>query len=988
MPCPRCQHENRPQARFCEECARPLKPASPTAQPGADPKSEVEGFKRALTESLEQQTATAEILRVISSSPTDVQPVFAAVLRSAARLCDAFDATIFQVDGDGLRLVAHEGPILSHPVGEFPLIRGLTAGRAVLDRRTIHVPDVQAEVDEYPDSSSFARTFGVRTTLSVPLLRGTEAIGAIAIRRTEVRPFTDRQIELLQIFAAQAVIAIENVRLFQELQARNRELTGALERETATKEVLETISRSTFDLPSILTTLIERATRLCRAEHGTILRVEGEFLRLEADNGGSPEFREFRRQNPIPVGPGSVSGRVVAGGRTIHVHDVLADPDYRESEVQRITGVRTLLGVPMLREGQAIGVITLRRTRVEPFDEREIALVTTFADQALIAIENARLLKDLQARNTELAESLKQQTATADILRVISSSLTDVQPVFDTIAEHAVRLCDGLFSSVVRFDGELIHLVAHRVPPDAIDEYRRAFPGPLSHDTLVSRAVLECAVVQVRDATNEEEVPLASRRLLRAVEVRSALAVPMVRGGNAVGAIGVSRGTLNDQARPFSDNEIQLLKTFADQAVIAIENVRLFNETREALEQQTATAEILRVISSSPTDLQPVMEAVVENAARVCGALDSAIFRLEGEHLRLVARHGPLRTSFAIGESVPVRRDRVGGRAVLDRRTIQVEDIRAAEAEFPETASRAKARGSTVRTMVGTPLLREGIPLGVLFVNRGPEPTPFSAKQIALLETFANQAVIAIENVRLFTELQEKNRALTEAHAQVTESLEQQTATSEILRIIASSPTDLQPVLDAVVASAARVCGADDVVLARIDGDTLRPVAGVGPAPKLTSQEGYPASRGSVAGRAVQERRTVHVHDLAAESDSEYPVAKARQRVTASEPCLATPLLREGSAIGAFVLRRMEVRPFTEKEIELLETFADQAVIAIENVRLFTELGARNRDLTEALEQQTATSEVLRVISSSPTDIQPVFDNDRQERRQAVRSRS
>ena len=254
MPCPRCQHENRPQAKFCEECGTPLTDASSTARSYADPKSEVESLRRALTEALEQQTATAEILRVISSSPTDVQPVFAAVLRSAARLCDAFDATIFQVDGDGLRLVAHEGPILSHPVGEFPLIRGTTAGRAVLDRRTIHVPDVQAEVDEYPEASSFARSFGFRTTLSVPLLRGTEAIGAIAIRRTEVRPFTDRQIELLQTFAAQAVIAIENVRLFNETKE-------ALEQQTATSEILRVISQLADRLQPVFDAIAENAAR-------------------------------------------------------------------------------------------------------------------------------------------------------------------------------------------------------------------------------------------------------------------------------------------------------------------------------------------------------------------------------------------------------------------------------------------------------------------------------------------------------------------------------------------------------------------------------------------------------------------------------------------------------------------------------------------------------------------------------------------------------
>ncbi|HSF02226.1 MAG TPA: GAF domain-containing protein, partial [Solirubrobacterales bacterium] len=321
-------------------------------------------------------------------------------------------------------------------------------------------------------------------------------------------------------------------------------------------------------------------------------------------------------------------------------------------------------------------------------------------------------------------------------------------------------------------------------------------------------------------------------------------------------------------------------------------------ELAEAREQQAATGQILRVISSSPTGLQPVLGAVAENAARVCGADDAAVFRVDGEVLRLAAEHRSLPSTLGIGATVPIGRDWVAGRSVQERRTLHVEDVMAAEAEFPETVSRIRAAGYAVGTTLVSPLLREGIPLGAIAIRRI-EVRPFTETQVAMLQTFADQAMIAIESARLVTELQAKNQALAETHAQVTEALDQQTATAEILRVISSSPADLQPVMDAVAESAARLCGADNVVVFRAEGSLLHPVAVHGPWPTVE----VPIGRGVPSGRALLDRATIHVPDLSAVLE-EYPGAGPRMEQTGSRALLVAPLLSKGEAIGTITIRR------------------------------------------------------------------------------------
>jgi GAF domain-containing protein/anti-sigma regulatory factor (Ser/Thr protein kinase) len=939
------------------------------------PAARVGNLAKRLSESLAQQAATAEILRVISSSPTDVQPVFDTIVRNAGLVSDAVDAVLSLRQDSEVIVGAHWGPIGVHLGRRAPLTEGSVNCRTILDARPIHVADL-ATASEFPKGRELALKWGHHTTLAVPLLREGKALGALLIRRTEVRPFSDAQIAMLQTFADQAVIAIENVRLFTELGARNREVTEALDQKTATSEILRVIASSPTDFQPVFDTIVRNATRVCEA-FDAILLLAG---------AGDEEFVTRAHHGPIDVVlgrrplRGTVSGRAVQEARVIQVENLAEASDYPtgRASAQQL-GYRTTLSVPLLREGVAIGAITIRRTEVLPFTDRQIELLQTFADQAVIAIENVRLFTELQEKNdaltlahAQVSETLEQQTATAEILRVISGSPTDVQPVFDVIVERAVRLCGARFGRVYRFDDGVIHMVAgHGLSPAGVGELQRVFPRPASDDTIVGRVILSRQQAFVRDIERDEGVPALSRKMIQALGTRSQITIPMLRAGEPIGAM--TLGWAEPEA--FDEQQIALVKTFADQAVIAIENVRLFTELgarnaelTEALTQQTATSEVLGVISRSPTDIQPVLDTVVESAARLCEAYDAGIVLRRENRLVMAAHHGPIHDPSAIaramgtigGYTLSLDRGTIGGRTVLDAQTVHIADVQVEAEEFPEASENARRLG--FHTMLSVPLMREGAAIGAIQLPRT-EVRPFTERQVALLKTFADQAVIAIENVRLFTELQASNRELTTA-------LDTQTATSDILRVISRSQTNVQPVFDAIVESAVRLLEAHTGSLTRIVGDQIELAAytSTGTAGDATLRAIYPQSILSEDPHAQAIRARVPFNITDVQSDPRVPeTVHASARARGFHGAVAVPLLRQGVAVGVIGVTRREAGGFTEDEIALLKTFADQAVIAIENVRLFSELEGRNRDLT-------ATSEILRVISSSPTDVQPVFD--------------
>jgi len=760
--------------------------AKPSGSPTkADLLARIAALARELGEAREQQTATSEVLKVISRSTFDLQPVFDTILEHAAKLCEGQLALLWLHErGEQFRLAAGHGarPDFLARITGRPWRFGRPFFRESGPWRIGQFDDVR-DTEPYRRGDELwvmtADQEGMRTLLGVPLVKDGHLVGSIAIYRREVRRFTGAHVELVKTFADQAVIAIENVRLFTELQARNRDLTETLEQQTATSEILRVISSSPTNIQPVLDAVAQNASRLCDVPDVVILLADGDVLRLAARVGSRTSV--LPSDYAYPLLRGSVVGRAVLDRTIVHVHDLatVSEEEYPLGrEIQRQHGQRTNLAVPLLREGVALGAISVMRYEVRPLSDKQIALLRTFADQAVIAIENVRLFKELEAKNRDLTTALDQQTATSDILRVISTSPTETRPVFETIVQNARRLLGGHSAALTRLVGDELYLDASSSTAPAGDEALRNFyPMRLSDAPLLAQALRQKEPLVFADTESDPRIRERAKEIARVRGYRSILQLPLLRDGAPIGFINVSR----QEPGPFTEDEMKLLRTFGDQAVIAIENVRLFNELQartaeltRSVDELTALGDVGRALSST-LDLETVLQTIVTRANQLTGTAGCTIweydepreeFRLRVSHYADAADAAVLQ---ALGRVTVMRKGQgVTTRVVERREPVQIDDI-TVEGAYESPIRRPLVEAGH-RALLGVPLLSEDEVIGVLAVTRK-TPGEFEPETVRLLSTLATQSALAIQNARLFLEIEDKGRQLEVASQHKSEFL-------------------------------------------------------------------------------------------------------------------------------------------------------------------------------------------------------------------------